>query len=100
MLGNNDKAIELANKVDLTKKSEYKFDDQSRNPIFETALSNINVYQPLDLNMGLPASLAPNTADKRIDFYFSARTPVQGVYRGKGFSQQTLPRFLCIYQVK
>jgi len=85
MLGNNDKALEMANKVDLSKKSEFKFDEQSRNPIFETALSNINVYQPMDLNMGLPASLAPNTADKRIDFYFTSRSAISGVFRGKGF---------------
>ena len=85
MLGNNDKALELANKVDLTKKSEYKFDEQSRNTIYETALSNINVYQPLDLNMGLPTALAPSTDDKRIDFYFVSRTPSQGTLRGKGF---------------
>jgi hypothetical protein len=84
-VGDFDKALAAAAKVDLTKRSEFRFDDNTRNPIFETALSNVNVYQPTDLNLGLPAALAPNPADRRLDFYFQSRTPTNGVYRGKGF---------------
>ncbi len=85
ILGDNDKALAAAGKVDLTKKSFFAFDDNTRNPVFETALSNVNVYQPTDLNLGLPAALKPDAADKRLDFYFTSRTPTNGVYRGKGF---------------
>lgn len=87
MLGDNDKALAAASKVDLSKRSEFRYGDtaDNRNPIFETALGNVNVYQPLDLNMGLPAALKPATEDKRIDFYFLSRTPSQNTYRGKGF---------------
>ena len=85
MVGDYDKALTAAGKVDLTKKSQLNFDDVTRNPIFDAALSNINVYQPLDLNMGLPVALKPADADKRIDFYFQSRVLASGTYRGKGF---------------
>ncbi len=96
-LGDTDKALAAAGKVDLTKKSLFKFDDNTRNPIFETALSNANVYQPTDLNLGLPLALKPDPADKRLDFYFTSRTPTNGVYRGKGFfaaSNAEIPIYL------
>lgn len=85
MVNDNDKALAASAKVDLTKKSQFTYDDVTRNPIFDVALSNVNVYQPADLNMGLPAALAPVVADKRIDFYFQSRTISQNTYRGKGF---------------
>ena len=40
-------------------------------PIFETVSSTNNVYGPLDSTMGLPVSLAPSLADKRVPFYIS-----------------------------
>ena len=86
MAGDYDKALAAANKVDLTKKSQLNFDDLTRNPIWDVAFGNVNVYQPLDLNMGLPTALKPADADKRIDFYFLSRTPsATGIFRGKGF---------------
>jgi starch-binding outer membrane protein, SusD/RagB family len=86
MSGDYDKALVAANRVDLSKKSQLNFDDLTRNPIWDVALGNENVYQPLDLNMGLPASLKPADADKRIDFFFLTRTVnVRGNFRGKGF---------------
>ncbi len=86
MLGDNDKALAAATKASLTVKSEFRFDDLTRNPIFDVALGNINVVQPANLNMGLPDALKPDAADKRVDFYFLTRTPVAPApLRGKGF---------------
>ncbi len=85
MLGDHDKAIAAANKVDLTKKSEFRFDDVSRNPIFDVAFSNVNVVQPIDTLLGLPAALRPASNDGRTLFYLQSKTPTAGVWRGKGF---------------
>lgn len=86
MLGDNDKALAAAIKASLTVKSEFRFDDLTRNPIFDVALGNINVVQPANLNMGLPDALKPDAADKRVDFHFLTRTPVAPApLRGKGF---------------
>ncbi|MBC8110225.1 MAG: RagB/SusD family nutrient uptake outer membrane protein, partial [Verrucomicrobia bacterium] len=85
MLGDNDKALAASARVNLTVRSEFRFDDLNRNPIFDVAFSNINVVQPVSLNMGLPDALKPDDADKRIDFYFQSRTATNGVFRGKGF---------------
>jgi starch-binding outer membrane protein, SusD/RagB family len=85
MAGDYDKALAAANKVDLTKKSQLNFDDLTRNPIWDVAFGNVNVYQPLDLNMGLPTALKPADADKRIDYYFTSRALVGNTYKGKGF---------------
>lgn len=86
MLGDNDKALAAATKASLTVKSEFRFDDLTRNPIFDVALGNINVVQPANLNMGLPDALKPDAADKRVDFHFLTRTPVAPApLRGKGF---------------
>ena len=84
-VGDNAKAITAAGKVTASAKSAWTFDDLTRNPIWDTALSNVNVFQPLSLNMGLPTDLAPATADKRIDFFFTSRTATAGIFKGKGF---------------
>ena len=67
--GDNDKALAAAAKVDLTKKSVFNFDDNSRNPLFFYAFSNVNVVAPTNVSLGLSGALAPNPADKRIAFY-------------------------------
>lgn len=85
-VGDYPKAIAAANRVTATSRSSWNFDDVTRNPIWDVALANVNVFQPLSLSMGLPADLAPVAADKRIDFYFLSRTPsATGVFRGRGF---------------
>ena len=86
MVGDYDKAIAAADRVNLSIKSEFRFDDLTRNPIFDVALSTINVVQPASLNMGLPENLKPAAEDKRIDFYFRSRTPNEnGIFNGRGF---------------
>lgn len=67
--GDYDKALAAAAKVDLTKKSVFNFDDNSRNPIFFYAFSNVNVVAPTNTSFGLSNALAPAAADKRITFY-------------------------------
>lgn len=81
--GDNDKALAAAAKVDLTKKSVFNFDDNSRNPFFLYAFSNVNVVAPTNVNLGLSPALAPNANDKRIAFY--TQTANSKVNLGTGF---------------
>ncbi len=85
MAGDNAKALAAANRVNLTVRSELRFDDVTRNPIWDVALGNANVVQPSDLGLGLPAALRPVAADRRLDFYFLSRTATAGIFRGRGF---------------
>lgn len=66
--GDYDKALAAAAKVDLTKKSVYNFDDNTRNPLFEVTFGNLNVFQPTNASLGLTGALTPDAADKRIAF--------------------------------
>ncbi|MBB1282949.1 RagB/SusD family nutrient uptake outer membrane protein [Flavisolibacter sp. BT320] len=69
-LGNYQQALTAANAVDLSKRSNFNFNNVNLNPIFETATSTNNVYGISDVaTLGLPAGLQPNTADKRLSFY-------------------------------
>lgn len=81
--GNYAQALAAANAVDLSKKSTLNFDLVTLNPIFETATSTNNVYQPIDSTMGLPVSLEPNLADKRVPFYIAISASPR--YRIGGF---------------
>ncbi|WP_128544224.1 RagB/SusD family nutrient uptake outer membrane protein [Larkinella soli] len=83
--GDYDKAIAAAGRVDLTKRSFFSFDDNTRNPIFETAFSNRNVIEPTNINLGLPALLAPNPADKRVAVYVRSN-PSATLNLGTGFA--------------
>ncbi len=84
MLGNSTKALEAANKVDLTSKSVFKYDAVNNNPVFRTSLVNNNTYNGLN-NFGLTGALAPNPADGRIPFYLGANpatsVKVQGFWK-------------------
>jgi hypothetical protein len=66
--GDYDKALAAAAKVDLTKKSIFNFDDNTRNPLFEYTFGNLNVFQPTNASLGLTGALAPDANDKRIAF--------------------------------
>ena len=83
-VGNNDKALAAAAKVSLTAKSVFNFDDNTRNPLFEAAFGNKNVFEPTDVNLGLKGALAPETGDQRIPFYTRAN-PTATQNRGTGF---------------
>ncbi len=94
MLGNNDKAIEAANRVNLTRKSVFAFDALNQNPVYRTALVNNNTYDGL-YNFGLKDDLAPSAADGRIAFYLGANpqtnVKVQGFFTS---DTQEIPVFL------
>ncbi|MBC6989417.1 RagB/SusD family nutrient uptake outer membrane protein [Hymenobacter sp. BT491] len=82
--GDYDKALAAAGRVDLTKRSVFNFDDNTRNPLFEVAFGNRNVFEPTDVNLGLTGALAPEANDKRIPFYTRAN-PTATQNRGTGF---------------
>jgi len=69
MIGDYTKALAAANLVDLTKKSEWLYDEVSKNPIFFVSYSNVNVCEPKDLNLGLSGTLTPAITDGRLSFY-------------------------------
>ncbi|MEY4937288.1 MAG: hypothetical protein RIS64_3647 [Bacteroidota bacterium] len=72
MLKDYPKALAAANKVDLTKKSAFKFDAVNVNPIYFVSYSNRNVVEPTNKMLGLTAGLIPDTInDKRLAFYLN-----------------------------
>lgn len=77
-------ALASANLVDLTKRSVLSFNTLALNPVFESATSSNNVFQPVDSTLGLPVSIAPNLSDKRIAFHTriatSPRFRINGFY--------------------
>lgn len=69
VIGDYDAALAAAGKVDLTKKSTLDFNAQVLNPVYESASSNTNFFQPVDSTFGLPPAIAPEKTDKRILFH-------------------------------
>ena len=96
MAGDNDKAIAAAGRVNLAVRSVFSFDDNTRNPVFETAFSNVNVFAPQNATLGLPAGLTPDAADRRSAFYLrTGATSTQNL--GTGFytaANQPVPVYL------
>ncbi|MBK8429545.1 MAG: hypothetical protein IPL27_27955 [Lewinellaceae bacterium] len=67
----------------MTKKSFFKYDAVSQNPVFRISLVNNNTYNGLP-NFGLPDTLKPNELDARIAFYLGNNTvpvKVQGFFK-------------------
>jgi starch-binding outer membrane protein, SusD/RagB family len=83
--GNYSAALAAANAVDITKKSTFNFEPATPNPVYNSATSTNNLYQPKDSTLGLPVSLAPSLADKRIPFYTAINTTILPRYRLNGF---------------
>jgi hypothetical protein len=83
--GNYSAALAAANLVDLSKKSTFNYDAAVANPVYTSATSTNNLYQPVDSTLGLPVDLAPNLADKRIPFYTAINAVVLPRYRLNGF---------------
>lgn len=84
MAGDYDKAIAAAGRVDLASRSVFNFDELARNPIFEVAFGNRNVFEPTNVNLGLTGALTPEAGDRRIPFYTRA-APTATQNRGTGF---------------
>ncbi|MGI4831885.1 MAG: RagB/SusD family nutrient uptake outer membrane protein [Janthinobacterium lividum] len=82
--GNFDKALAAAARVSLTTKSVFNYDDNTRNPIFEVAFGNRNVFEPTDYSLGLTGALAPSAADQRLPFLLRAN-PTATQNRGLAF---------------
>jgi hypothetical protein len=91
--GNNTLALTAANAVDLTKRSTMNYDAVSLNPIFETATSTNNVFQPVDSTFGLPVGLAPAATDRRIAFYTSINPTIAPRFRIAGFGAASATAF-------
>jgi starch-binding outer membrane protein, SusD/RagB family len=83
--GNYTAALAAANTVDLTKKSVFNFDAAVSNPVYTSATSTNNLYQPVDSTLGLPVALAPDLADKRIPFYTLINATILPRHRLNGF---------------
>ena len=73
--GDNDKALAAAGRVDLTKRSVFTFDETTRNPLFEAAFGNKNVFEPTNTSLGLSGALAPDPADRRLPFLLRITPP-------------------------
>jgi tetratricopeptide (TPR) repeat protein len=86
MLGNSQKALEAANRVDLSSRSVWRYEtgNSNQNPIFRVSLVTNNVYNGVN-NFGLTGDLAPDPADGRIAFFLGANPPtgvrVQGFFK-------------------
>jgi len=85
MLGNHQEAINAANSVDLNETSWFVFDDVNTNPIAFVSILTNNVYQPIDLTLGLPAGLQPDANDGRLPFYFQDIMPDMFDFRAAAF---------------
>lgn len=85
ILGNHDAAIEAANRVDLASTSTFAYDAVNTNPIAFVSILTNNVYQPVDLGLGLPDGLAPAADDQRLPFYFQNLTPDNNDFRAAAF---------------
>lgn len=69
------------------------YDAVSLNPIFETATSTNNVFQPVDSTFGLPVGLAPAATDRRIAFYTSINPTIAPRFRIAGFGAASATAF-------
>jgi hypothetical protein len=78
-------ALAAANIVNLSVKSEMRFDAISQNPIFNVSTSTNNVFQVKDSTMGMPIDLRPTSDDKRIGFYMVINTAAAPRWRINGF---------------
>ena len=75
-IGDFDKALAAADRVDLTKRSVFNYDDNARNPLFETAFGNKNLFEPSTTSLGLTGALAPEAVTATRPFCCaSARRP-------------------------
>jgi hypothetical protein len=87
--GQYDVALAAANAVDLTMKSEIRFDALNPNPIFQVSTSTNNVFQVIDSTFGLPVDLRPTYPnDQRINFYMVINTGAAPRWRISGFGKE------------
>lgn len=85
MDGQYSNAISSANAVDLGVASTFTYDDVNPNPIAFVSILTNNVYQPIDLTLGLPVDLQPDASDQRLPFYFQDLMPDANDFRAAAF---------------
>lgn len=90
--GNYPLALTEANTVDLTKTSSFAFDALSPNILF-TIISSNNVFQPLNVNLGLTGTNAPDASDRRVPFYTTFVGSPAATIRMAGFASTTSTPF-------
>lgn len=83
--GNYPAALTAANATNITTRVTMNFDAVSINPIYETATSTNNVFQPVDSTFGLPIGQRPTTSDKRVQFYTTINPTTAPRFRVGGF---------------
>lgn len=87
-VGNYDLALSTANSVDLNKASSFMHNATvNQNGIYNAVTGSNNLWQPIDDTFGLPAELAPESADQRILFYLAVNENVAPKWRMNGFAQ-------------
>ncbi len=84
MLLNNDEAIVSASRVSLSSRSIFIYNAQNRNPVYNAGFS-AGLGYVVSARFGLPASLLPDLADLRTNFYTIAPSP--SPVAGYGFSR-------------
>lgn len=97
MLGNHEAAGTAAASVDLSSKSTFTFDGVNTNPIAFVSILTNNVFQPIDLTLGLASELQPDPSDGRLPFYFQNIMPANSDFRAAAFfddSQEGIPVYL------
>lgn len=97
MLADHDKAIQASDRVDKNSKSTFVYDAVNTNPIAFISILTHNVYQPVDLTLGLPTGIRPAAGDKRLPFYFQNLTPANNDFKAAGFwdtSTKAIPVYL------
>ncbi len=75
--GDYDAALAAAEKVDLARKVVFDFNPQVLNPVYESATSTNNFFQPVDSTLGLPEAIAPEKNDGRILFHTRIKAPTE-----------------------
>ncbi len=74
-LGDFDKALAAAGRVDLSRRSVFNYDDNARNPLFEASFGNKNLFEPATTSLGLTGALAPEAGDRRLPFLVRISPP-------------------------
>ena len=74
IVGDNDKAIAMADAVDMSAAPRFFFfDSKNVNPVYSPMFEGTVQYGPRK-DFGLPASLAPDAGDQRVAFYLAGVT--------------------------
>ncbi len=83
--GKYTEAISAANSVDLSSRSTFVYDNVNPNPVAYVSILTNNVFQPINLTLGLPGDLQPDSTDQRLSFYFADLNPDNQDFRAAGF---------------